>query len=175
MTTMTSSLFHLSNFSLQTSHHDPRADAQPIKSAMKRSSTSRFNSNVGSHNDLKDTVTSNIMSNPLKHQFIPSGITGGIQGGIITPSGGGIKSSNCVGGNGHVSPQWGWYISTTPPPLEKFSETKSTKKNTKEKMTIHFEQHLCNPSYNSRTVVPVFKKSLKGSARTHMEWPSIPL
>ena len=42
------------------------------------------------------------------------------------PSGGGMKPSTAVSG-GHISPQWGWYISTTPPPLEKYSDPKHAK------------------------------------------------
>lgn len=137
----------------EKSYHEPMSDAQPRKSAMKKS----------------------------KHQFIPSGITGPT-GGMIMPSGGGLKIPSGVNGNGGVSPQWGWYISTTPPAGDKFPNTKKTGKELKEKKITTYDQQcplLTNESSiycksTSNTPMPIFTKGLKGAGRTNMaEYPSI--
>merc|ERR1712232_1342964 len=105
-----------------------------------------------------------------QHQFVPSGITGGIGGGIIMPSMGSMKSGSNGGASGHISPQWGWYISTTPPPVEKYPAANTRKKGAKDKNNISSIDPLSHPSYSSSQPMPVFKKSIKGSGRTHMEW-----
>ena len=135
---------------------------------------------TGSHNDLRD-ATRTSKSNSVQHQFIPSGITGS-GGGIIMPSGGGFKATPGGNGNGYVSPQWGWYISTTPPTPEKYSDSNLVRKSIKEKKnnfdhqyaTID-EESVTPPKSHAHPNIPVFTKGLKGTGRTHMEWPSIPL
>ena len=128
------------------------SDAQPRKSAIKKS----------------------------KHQYIPSGITGA-SGGMIMPSGGGIKIPSSVASNGGVSPQWGWYISTTPPAGEQYPNSKKTGKELKKKINTFDQQCSLNTNESSiyckstsNSPMPIFTKGLKGAGRTNMaEYPSI--
>ena len=95
------------------------------------------------------------------------------------PSGGGMKPSTAVSG-GHISPQWGWYISTTPPPLEKYSDPKHAKNKLKQKIGTNADLKISEvpasfTKFSSNPSMPVFKKTLNGQGRTHMDWSSIPL
>ena len=79
----------------------PQTSRKPIKSAMR---TSR----VG-NNDRRALHPS---------KCVPSMPSGGV---LLPMKPGNVPGSGPVaGGNGYVSPQWGWYISTTPPTPEKY-------------------------------------------------------
>lgn len=159
-----------------TTLHEPQPDIRPVKSVMKKSkSIYSKHKNIVNAQDL-DSTNKNISS---EQQYIPSGITSS-GGGIVMPSGGGMKTSSS--GGAHVSPQWGWYISTTPPTPEKYPNTKNTPskvRSTFKETDISLElQNTSITDDSKRTLeppAPVFTKGVKGVGRTHMEWSGIPL
>jgi len=85
-------------------------------------------------------------------QCVPSGLSGG---SISMPSGGGIlKAGNVAlnGGNGYISPQWGWYISTTPPSPEKYYS--NAEKGTEENL----QQPISERQHTKPAIVPTFNR-----------------
>mmetsp|Transcript_27573 Transcript_27573/g.55658 ORF Transcript_27573/g.55658 Transcript_27573/m.55658 type:complete len:248 (+) Transcript_27573:239-982(+) len=136
---------------------------------------------------------------PNPSKFLPSGIVGGKGGGVIMPSGGGIgmpsyypsnssttttasresstSSANGAGAtgpaSGNFSPQWGWYISTTPPTPEKYCAAPPNKKNGKktDRPLSHVPE--TKPVFHRSNPSPVFKKG--GVPSATMGWPSVPL
>jgi hypothetical protein len=164
-----------------TSSDDGRGSSMPIKSAIRRSGSLEPGTN-----ELYATSS-----------CIPSGMHRQ-SGGLIMPTRpGGVPG---VQYNGKVSPQWGWYISTTPPSPEKFY-TRPLGKKAKKAMQqpINELSPLPDESQNimhisdmkmtdsgaplreisQRNAVqhpPVFKKGMKGlSENGTMGWPSVPL
>jgi len=83
------------------------------------------------------------------------------------PSGGGIKSSN-----GYISPQWGWYVSTTPPQAEMYSK-KAENNNSVGGNELN-EPSEVQPWMKPMSIapLPVFTK---GISATKKGWPSVPL
>jgi len=154
--------------------------SQPTKSAMKKSGSFRSSGSAASKRSAP----------PASSKFVPSGIVGGKGGGIVMPSGGGMlppQGPGSIGGasaanNGHVSPQWGWYISTTPPTPERYYSSRKGKLG--KKQTKVSEDRL-PPSVAEEYPMPVFKNSptpvfRKSGAKDvfgqdNMGWPSVPL
>mmetsp|Transcript_29267 Transcript_29267/g.86666 ORF Transcript_29267/g.86666 Transcript_29267/m.86666 type:complete len:135 (-) Transcript_29267:383-787(-) len=125
--------------------------------------------------------------NNASSQFVPSGIVGGKGGGVVIPSGGGMsaqKGSRPLGGsstsNGHVSPQWGWYISTTPPTPEHYAgKEKSAKKqakSTEDRLPPSVAEEYPMPVFKNLPT-PIFQKSGAKDIFGHdnMGWPTVPL
>lgn len=100
------------------------------------------------------------------------------------PANGGSSSAN----GGYISPQWGWYISTTPP-VEKFDSGKSKKSKKKSARSSSTNKGGCDASdvlvmctdedldSQSAEPAPTFTKGIKGMGKLGKVgyWPSIPL
>ena len=129
------------------SHHFPVHNKKPIKSAMKRSS---------GHHSVKNGKA------PIHpSECIPSGLAGG---SIIMPTGGGYQqiqqnqissqqhqqqhhqSSNNA--NGYISPQYGWYISMTPPTPPHYHDTSQI--NRKDAQLMQPQQQASQPQQKSQ-------------------------
>jgi len=101
---------------------------------------------------------------------VPSGLSGG---SIIMPSGGGIiKTGNIAinGGNGYISPQWGWYISTTPPSPEKYYS--NVAKGNVENLQ---RQPILDRQPTKPAIVPTFRRVTNIAPNCAQLWPSVPL
>eukprot|EP00551_Chaetoceros_affinis_P007557 CAMPEP_0203683524 /NCGR_PEP_ID=MMETSP0090-20130426/47569_1 /ASSEMBLY_ACC=CAM_ASM_001088 /TAXON_ID=426623 /ORGANISM="Chaetoceros affinis, Strain CCMP159" /LENGTH=400 /DNA_ID=CAMNT_0050552673 /DNA_START=374 /DNA_END=1576 /DNA_ORIENTATION=- len=110
---------------------------RPIKSAMRRSTGNNSNNNGGG---TRKPTTNRFHPS----QCVPSGLSGG---SIIMPSGGGLQQGpgqqqyqqqqqhqqqqQPNNGNGYISPQYGWYISMTPPTPPHYPEVSSSSSSTK--------------------------------------------
>ena len=115
----------------------------PKKSAIKRSSSilstippssppiQQYNQlalqgmSPGSFGESNDMVSSLPKNSPMSKNRSPAGGILGSQGVGVSggPAGGLAGMGPGNNGKGHISPQWGWYISTTPP-VEMFSKDK---------------------------------------------------
>jgi len=142
----------------ESSSREPPSASRPIKSVMKRSKSS----NVTHVSSLDE----------IRRRYIPSGMDKK-EGGIVFP-GGGMKP---IVGSGY-SPQWGWYISTTPP-----QEIHGNKKPTTEREeNVHAVINDSNSSIAREAVnrkesspglpLPIFKQNV--TVPSH-GWPNVPL
>lgn len=123
---------------------------QPMKSAMKIPRSSRR------HNGALPQT-----KNDSSLRYIPRGLSSG-HGGIVYPS----NPNNSQAGNGYVSPEWGWYITMTPPTPDMYHNNKlpqSKKTNTQSSPGLDRPGTLTNPAFKT------------GSQKTAMGWPSVPL
>ena len=127
-------------------------------------------------------------SNPL-HRSSSNSSSESIQ---QAPSSDGNESSNAVvmqryipslGGKmprqikaGYISPQWGWYINTTPPPHEMYSTKKSNVESKKENVnndaSNSFARREKYKPPTAPTSLPMFKHSITGPSHG---WPNVPL
>jgi hypothetical protein len=158
--------------------HCPVHNKKPIKSAMKRSS-------------------GKVPSNPK--QCIPSGLSGG---SIVMPTGGGIQQyhqqqqqqqplhhqqqPSSANPTGYYSPQYGWYISMTPPTPPKYAyvdtpsstvenkDGRQTKNEISQQKQQDPKQQILRPSHQVPSR-PVFTRNLKGIPNNTSGWPSVPL
>jgi len=114
---------------------------------------------------------------PTIHSQGSPSVGGGVGGGgSPSVSGGG-------GGSGYVSPQWGWYISTTPPTPEQYHAPRKSKSGKKHMKSSDDRQP--PPTVAEDYPMPVFKNSptpvfMKNGAKDvfgndTMGWPSVPL
>lgn len=136
---------------LQAANTSQKSIRKPIKSAIRKSR--KGSSNLPYHSS----------------QCLPSGLSGG---SISMPSGGGIiKAGNVAlnGGNGYISPQWGWYISTTPPSPEKYFS--NVAKGTEENLIKQPSES--QPS--KPAILPTFKRVTNIAPNCTHGWPSVPL
>lgn len=148
----------------------------PTRSAMKKSSSFPSSNSTLSK---RSALTSS--------SFVPSGIVGGKGGGVVMPSGGaevqqGVSIGSSGNKKGYVSPQWGWYISTTPPTPEHYYASGKGKPGKKQAKVA--EDRL-PPSVAEGFPMPVFKNSptpvfRKNGAKDvfgndNLGWPSVPL
>jgi len=129
---------------------------KPIKSAIRKSKKG----------------SGNLSCHPT--QCVPSGLSGG---SILMPTGGGIMKTGNValsGGNGYISPQWGWYISTTPPTPEKYhvSGQKIREQHQIQKPILGRQIGRHRP--HKPAAVPVFKR-VANDVNSTDGWPSVPL
>ena len=90
-------------------------------------------------------------------------------------SGGGIASAAAMG---TISPQWGWYISTTPPTPDKYYAASSKQQKPKEDIPAVPEtmpaDHPAPVFHRSEPSPKVFKKGGVPSP-SPLSWPSVPL
>jgi len=129
------------NASVHPSH------SKPVKSAMKRSRSIRTNASTTIDKDVS--------------RCIPKGLHGG-HGGLLIPTkphDSGKLYSHDSGPKPAVSPEWGWYINTTPPTPEMY-QPKPVKKIS---YTGARPSPLTNPAFSN------------GPGKGAMGWPSIPL
>ena len=100
-------------------------------------------------------------------QCVPSGLMGG-KDGIIVPSNA-MKTSN-----GYISPQWGWYISTTPPTPEKYAANR-IKDTNKGQQSANLKDATQVGAVQGDSQKPVFTRQIKGVPKNVSDWPSVPL
>jgi len=129
---------------------------KPIKSAIRKSK--KGSGNLSCH----------------PSQCVPSGLSGG---SIAMPTGGGIMKTGNValsGGNGYISPQWGWYISTTPPttPKHHFRAGKNSEGHQDQKPILG--RNITGYRTPKPAAVPVFKR-VGNDVNCTNGWPSVPL
>mmetsp|Transcript_16975 Transcript_16975/g.28827 ORF Transcript_16975/g.28827 Transcript_16975/m.28827 type:complete len:285 (-) Transcript_16975:1497-2351(-) len=131
--------------------HRSANTAKPIKSAMKRSRS------------IRTSACSSVNDSDVS-RCIPKGLDSG-HGGLVMPTkpyGHDVNTRHAEHrGTDHVSPEWGWYISTTPPTPEMYhKQSKPVKK-------ISYQgskpSTLTNPAFSN------------GAGKGAMGWPSIPL
>jgi len=126
---------------------------KPIKSAIKRSLSSRDS-----------------MSNKPNFQpshCVPSGLVGG-KNGINIPT------SSVKNSNGCISPQWGWYISTTPPTPERYCSKKIKSLGNSGSIFDGNEIVQRNNSIMNGSKTPIFTREIKGIPKNVSGWPSVP-
>jgi len=162
----------LVEYSNECSSREPPSAAIPIKSAMKRSNSTysnplhRSNSNSSSESIQQASPSpdgSESSNATVTQRYIPS------LGGKIPRTG--VKP-------GYISPQWGWYINTTPPPHEMYSskskkpdiDKKEENTNTSLKNNIVKREAYKPPT--GMAPLPVFKHSITTPAHG---WPNVPL
>ena len=143
---------------------------KPIKSAMTRSTSIRSQSlAMGS---------AGIEEKERKIRYLPNGLDRAHNGLIMPtrPMGMGAAGND---GNGIESPQWGWYINTTPPTPEMYHSRSSLKHTAK-------SDHSAASAASSDTATVcdnpvtrgpnrVFQGLKAGSNRPTVGWPSVPL
>jgi len=148
------------------------SSSQPIKSAMKKSKLLQSNSL-----DKSESIISSNDSNNDQCRYIPAGIKGRAKGGIVVPTGGGLKPTGTGGSTGYISPQWGWYTTLTPPQGEMYGSGSSAEKKENTLCVNGQIAHSANSTRNHtpssmEPTLPVFTQAV--SAPSH-GWPSVPL
>lgn len=151
--------------------------SKPIKSAMTRSTSIRSHSLAsgglpGSPAEEKER----------KIRYLPNGLDRAHSGLIMPtrPVGMGVHGGD-PHGNGIESPQWGWYINTTPPTPEMYHSRSSLKhRDTNKSNTSASASALSSDVaayHNAAMRGPnrVFQGLKAGSNRPPVGWPSVPL
>lgn len=135
---------HSSNTRLVTASSIIPTLPMPVKAAIKRTSNPR--------NDSAMTTDTS--------RFLPNGLQGG-HGGLLIPT----KPY----GDGYVSPDWGWYINTTPPTPEIYH---ASSKQYLKKPTSYSTQQEVTRRGPSALDSPAFSKGHKGGTA---HWPGVPI
>lgn len=164
----------------QSVRHEPPASgsdgslgAKPIRSALTRSQSVRSSTGMG------DLTPSAAGGQQQQVRYLPT--MRAHQGSLIMPT-------RPVGnehhhGNGIESPQWGWYINTTPPTPEMYHSRSSLKHSERSDQsttsvtsasTASEATHLEN-SAATRGPNRVFQGLKAGANKPPMGWPSVPL
>jgi len=200
----------------QSELHDPPSPSSdpyssvPVKPAIRQPSRSNARSSncaPTANSQHSSTIRQSVLSSTERRgarsapihpsQCIPSGLgpTAAGSGGIIMPTGGGMGGPKRCGSTsstngGYVSPQWGWYISTTPPTPERYNHHPSSQQ--QKKWNLHSNTNVA-PIEKPASVIaenqsgvcghspvpttqPVFTKGVKGVGSTPgLGWPSVPL
>eukprot|EP00549_Striatella_unipunctata_P009005 CAMPEP_0118711010 /NCGR_PEP_ID=MMETSP0800-20121206/23789_1 /TAXON_ID=210618 ORGANISM="Striatella unipunctata, Strain CCMP2910" /NCGR_SAMPLE_ID=MMETSP0800 /ASSEMBLY_ACC=CAM_ASM_000638 /LENGTH=239 /DNA_ID=CAMNT_0006615435 /DNA_START=150 /DNA_END=869 /DNA_ORIENTATION=- len=103
-------------------------------------------------------------------QCIPKGLG---NGGLVMPSRPG-GTSTAPNGAGHVSPEWGWYISTTPPTPDMYCNNIQNNKSGREMLHPALLSTESKPIQTP--IQPVFPKTPKYlTVKASKGWPSVPL
>lgn len=159
----------LVEYSNECTLREPPSAPIPIKSVMKRSN-STYSNPLHRSNSSSDSIPQapssdvNESSNAIVMQrYIPS------LGGKLSRTG--VKP-------GYISPQWGWYINTTPPPHEMYS-SKSKKpgidkieENANAAPSSSFTRRDTYKPPTGIVPLPVFKHTIAGPVHG---WPNVPL
>jgi hypothetical protein len=107
----------------QSSRHEPVPATQPARSALSRSQSARWSEDNKNHaSDLNSLVQQYRAEASTGKSYLPKGLTRPpAQGSLL------IMPTRPYGDNGAMntgdnieSPQWGWYINTTPPTPEMY-------------------------------------------------------
>lgn len=157
--------------------------AKPMKSAMTRSASIRScaltGTNAGSSGgSVEDAMTT---AKERKIRYIPN-FDRNHTSGLIMPTRPMGMMAGDARGDGIESPQWGWYINTTPPTPEMYHSRSSLKHHSGK--SDHSES-TSGTSYSSSSADEsssairgpnrVFQGLKAGSNRPPMGWPSVPL
>lgn len=150
-----------------TGNGSSNAMAKPIKSAMTRSTSIRSHSLAMGSPGLEEK--------DRKIRYLPNGLDRA-HNGLIMPTRPMGMGGNDPNGNGIESPQWGWYINTTPPTPEMYHSRSSLKKSDHSAASAASSDAAAsygNPS--TRGPNRVFQGLKAGSNRPTVGWPSVPL
>ena len=127
--------------------------AKPIKSALRRTSS------VSEH-------ASGLSQESNEMRYLPRGLAAGHSGLVMPTKPGDVAAGAPTGPAGYHSPEWGWYINTTPPTPEMYhGQHYSTRANKLPSSKDGAPSQTSVPSAS-----PVFT-----NAKTGMGWPSVPL
>jgi hypothetical protein len=157
----------------QSSLHEPKKlDMQPARSALSRSSSIRSDANALERAQIDGRyITSNRPhSSLLKQQSMP--VTMHHHLGVEPYS---------SGTGGYESPQWGWYINTTPPSPEMYHSSRPTKSRkgsgTSTSDTSEAKGETCSTVNTTGNAYPnpVFQGLQDKHKAAPMGWPSVPL
>ena len=145
----------------QSSIHEPKLHEQPARPALIRSRSIRADAN-----NLTKPAANPYRPKPiLKHHSMPYPQT-------VEPFSSGT--------NGYESPQWGWYINTTPPSPEMFYSSRNNKirkgtGSTSDTSEMSRDSVLSNASGNNAYPNPVFQCLQDKHKARPAGWPSVPL
>jgi len=137
----------------------PHTQQRQVKSVMKRSRSTR--------NTAATTTREDADSSSSQARYIPKGLSPN-HNGLIMPTKP-FSNSN----DGHVSPQWGWYINTTPPTPDMFHRNSSLSSKPTDTGSSSFHRRpatLTNPAFKG---IAGSSSHQKNPAVHH--WPSVPL
>jgi len=140
------------NGNAPSANHDQNK-AQAVSSSSPQRSA---NSSAGWKKPIKSAMRHTTRKNHHPSKFMPSGMMGGT---ILMPSGGGVHANTAQGGppsascnptvsvsvNGYISPQWGWYISTTPPTPEYHQSAHAASISAPTGTGVSLPSHMMNP------------------------------
>mmetsp|Transcript_19095 Transcript_19095/g.53188 ORF Transcript_19095/g.53188 Transcript_19095/m.53188 type:complete len:186 (+) Transcript_19095:285-842(+) len=142
-----------------TLHHDPNSNPyssatsslqRPTKSAMRKSRSVRHEAGGLSHQDRITSVGAS--------RYIPNMNPRTAGNGLIMPTrpyGGHPSVENKTHGpsNAEMSPQWGWYINTTPPTPELYHKRSSSCSSAlnKQQQTVNFDSNTNGTQKSSAT------------------------
>lgn len=149
----------------QNPRHEPKPSMEPAKSALSRSRSVRDNAS-----SLVDRSCDGRPSH-----YMPKSITRRSHGGIIMP---GMSRKSEVNSSGVDSPQWGWYINTTPPTQEVYGRNIPKQVETSDYSVS--TGATTDTSFASTSVVvvgepnPIFQ-NLREKHKIPMGWPSVPI
>jgi hypothetical protein len=144
----------------QSSIHEPKpASEQPIRPALVRSRSIRSDANNLEKSQIEKKY---LQSNPHRYTMHPQNV-----------------EPYSSGTNGYESPQWGWYINTTPPSPEMFHVTrnmKSRKPSDSTSVTSETSRASSISTVGGNTLPnPVFQCLQDKHKATPTGWPSVPL
>lgn len=161
--------------------------AKPIKSAMTRSQSIRSNHNNGIMGDLEAATTttgsgSSSHGDSQQRRYIPK-MDRAHHGGLIMPTrpmGTTSAADHHSKSAGVESPQWGWYINTTPPTPEMYHSRSSMFKHNHSNSSSDYSFTSTTASTSSdvsqyQAPNRVFQGLKASSNKPHMGWPSVPL
>lgn len=150
----------------QNPRHEPKPSMEPVKSALSRSRSVRDNAS-----SLVDRSCDGRPSH-----YLPKSITRRSHGGIVMPN---MSRKTEVNSSGEYSPQWGWYINTTPPTQEVYAKNVPKQMETSGS-TVSTGTTTTGASFASTSVVvvgepnPIFQ-NLRDKHKIPMGWPSVPI
>ena len=164
----------------QTSLHEPKPlTEQPKRSALSRSRSFRGGSAANSMPDSSSSSRLLNNNNSLLKQTLPYN---------VQQQHGAFVEAFSSGTGGEQSPQWGWYINTTPPTPDIYSSRphktarSSTTCDTSQTSTAATESSTmsslstCNPGDRHSQPNPVFQEMQDKNRAAPMGWhPSVPL
>lgn len=158
-----------------SSRHEPKPSAAPTKSALSRSRSVRANANGLEKSQIENNKFLR-PNNSLLKQSMPYNMHGVSS---VDP----FSSANAGGVD---SPQWGWYINTTPPTPEVYYRPHKTRKpdpSRKQDSSSDTSEATAATEVSSGTTPgssahpnPVFQNLQDNKNKAaHMGWPSVPL
>jgi hypothetical protein len=138
-----------------TSNAAVHGGTKPIKSAMRRTSS------VSEH-------ASGLSEEGNKTRYLPRGLGAGHSGLVMPTKPGDIAAGAPTGPAGYHSPEWGWYINTTPPTPEMYHSHYSS---TRAKKLPSSKDGASSQASVPASASPAFTTTKTAG----MGWPSVPL
>lgn len=171
---------HLNFFCMMGNEQTPRCEAsgsgsssgvvKPIRSAMRRSRSVR--------SDVSDVSEQAATDKSETLRYLPNGLSGAHNGLLMPTRPYHSHYQNHHDNMGGVeSPQWGWYITTTPPTPEMHQSPHMTASK-KSDSTIQSSDSSSTTQSTTEACVPTTNLVFQGLNKTvkpNMGWPSVPL